>query len=61
MIYLKAIIFAPEVLSPQEANINIPVEDKFQDYRYERENWCKNMGLPQEMDINMAHRYSHLE
>ena len=60
MFYLKAKIYSSEVLSPQEANRNLP-EGKIYQYQNDRkEDWKKSLGLPSEMDINFVHRYSHI-
>ena len=60
MFYLKAKRFPPEGSSPQEANTNLPAEDKIQYDNDERENWRSNMVLPKYMDINVVHQYSNL-
>ena len=59
--YLKAKRYAPKGFSPQQANINILEKKEFQYDKDESENWSKKIGLPQEIDINVAHRYLFLE
>ena len=58
--YLKAKRYSSEVLSPHEANRNMPEEIKYQYGNYKKEDWQKKLGLPSEMDINVVHWYSHL-
>ena len=53
--YFKEKRYSSEVLSPQEANRNMPEENKYQ-YGNDKKEDCQNkLGLPSEMDINVFH------
>ena len=51
----------PEGLSHQETNRNFPEEVEVEDDTYDKANWSNNTSLPRILDINVAHKYSHLE
>ena len=58
--YFKEKRYSSEVLSPQEANRNMPEENKYQ-YGNDKKEDCQNkLGLPSEMDINVFHWYLHI-
>ena len=60
MVYLKAKKYAPEVSSPQESRRNLLEEKEVKDQNYKKRNWRKKLGLPQEMNIYVVCRYSHI-
>ena len=55
MVKLKVKRYASEV---QSAKTNLIEKNKYDND--EKEEWRKNLGLPNKMDINVVHRYSHL-
>ena len=56
---MKTKRFPPKGSSPILANRNLPAEDEVQEDKEEKEDCYKKMGQPQEMDIDVAHRYWH--
>ena len=59
MFYLKAKRLTLKGLLHKESKINLPAEDKVKYEKNDKENWRKKMCLPQKLDINVTHRYSH--
>ena len=58
-LYLKDKRNAPKWSSYHNANRNLQEFKKVQDENYKKEYWRKKLDVPQEMNINVVHWFSH--